>query len=281
MLNVLENKTVNEEVNNSIENNIKVKNQFEPKTRVIVNYKYDPKRKYIWVREVETREDYIPILKKFERTIIKDETKVAYKLKKIDKNKIETARKSNVPCVIVKEYDDYYFSIVDKKFKALGTNIIGEHKCAHCEHISAAEDCDGGCGKVRDIDAHIEDYDFIKYGLQTINTKTPAFVVSNCSNFERFVYKTFSRVEIERRKLALAQYFFPEAKNMFEVRMLKMAQREKEAKREAEKTKEGVINLSDLIATEEDELFDIESENEADLEAAADKFAEEYDDKID
>lgn len=61
------------------------------------------------------------------------------------------------------------------------------HKCNEkdmmCRKLSSLPDAKGGCAKVRDKDAVIEDYDFITEGYEFFNIPQNSFIVLECNHW--------------------------------------------------------------------------------------------------
>ena len=61
------------------------------------------------------------------------------------------------------------------------------HKCNEkdmiCRRLSARPDTEGGCAKIRDKDARIEDYDFITEGYEFFNVPQSSFIVTECTHW--------------------------------------------------------------------------------------------------
>ena len=133
----------------------------------------------------------------------------------------------------------YFYTSTDIKKVVRDYRSQSTHICANCEHMSAAPDCDGGCANVRDflpefylthghnliesiqLSNRIEKYDFIKLGLETFNNPEiggNVFLVNECQNFEKpSPHPQKSIREINRLKLGLAQYIYPDLKKFQEL----------------------------------------------------------------
>lgn len=114
---------------------------------------------------------------------------------------------------VLKIKDSYFYARIPKNlrihspfFTLKGFKASSPvHLCGQsCKRLSAAQDCDGGCQKVRDLsisvligeegfskeDAlvlseRIEKYPFIRFGFESFNTVADAVYVLNCKHFSK------------------------------------------------------------------------------------------------
>lgn len=105
-------------------------------------------------------------------------------LHEICESDISVLRKGKKPGIIVKMDSIYYYAELCDRCVIIECDAI--HKCATCEHITAASDENGGCPKVRALRKHIEEYDRILWGYQVFNVYSPDVAVYVCLNYERF-----------------------------------------------------------------------------------------------
>lgn len=113
---------------------------------------------------------------------------------------------------VMKINDKYFHTKIPRNIKISTQRITLDgfstdscnHICGYyCKRMSAAEDCDGGCAKVRDLQIgtllkeegfytqeqalevceRIEKYPFIKFGFETFNTVADATYVLVCDNY--------------------------------------------------------------------------------------------------
>lgn len=100
------------------------------------------------------------------------------------------------------------------------------HKCNDkymmCQRLSALPDAKGGCAKIRDKYYFIEDYDFITEGYEFFNINQDSFVVLECRhwvpNDKANTAPRVSKSDATKRKLALAQYVWPEVETISDLR---------------------------------------------------------------
>lgn len=121
--------------------------------------------------------------------------KIYYPLKKVDKSFIKTIRnldeedESGIPYFILKDNENYYYCEVPlhSSFSDL-EKTFQQHKCANCDRLRGLPYDKGGCDKVYDKDAKIEDYPFITFGFETINFGCfgSKFFVSKCKCFKPY-----------------------------------------------------------------------------------------------
>ena len=148
--------------------------------------------------------------KKISETIEEKE----FPLKKITPKELLIHRKSkNRGGFILKIGDSYFYSEIPIAFRFAAQHFAFEgfkysnykHLCSQeCKRFLAAEDCDGGCAKVRDIpisilikeegynssetlekSLRIEKYPFIQFGFESFNTKSNAIFVLCCTHFKK------------------------------------------------------------------------------------------------
>ena len=90
-------------------------------------------------------------------------------------------------CLVLKEGDNLYYSSYQEGIVPFVRKNF-EHQCVHglvcCHRLSAAPDEYGGCRKVRNKATGIEDFDFIKVGVETFNdAERDIMIVQKCSNY--------------------------------------------------------------------------------------------------
>jgi len=128
-----------------------------------------------------------------------------YPLREVTPRELFLLRTSGKPGFVLKQEGKYYYTTIPKQLTFHSREISGEHMCSRngkvCSRLSAAEDCNGGCGKVRDLDplayinnkkfheavrlsARIEKYPFIRSGYESFNTPTNSLVVLSCDNYQ-------------------------------------------------------------------------------------------------
>lgn len=137
-----------------------------------------------------------------------------YKLSEITLNDLYEYRRSRKPGFVLKYQNHYFFTPIPKHsrlmsqtFKLEGFNIsTATHLCGkNCRRLSAAQDCDGGCAKIRDMtfdslfkfenlslekalqeSGRIEKYDFISVGFEAFNAAHNCLFVVSCN---RYIHK--------------------------------------------------------------------------------------------
>lgn len=128
-------------------------------------------------------------------------------LQEISKSDITALRKSKKPGIIVKMDSIYYYAELCDRCVIIECDAI--HKCATCEHITAASDENGGCPKVRDLRKRIEEYDRILWGYQVFNAYYADVSVYVCWNYERFdKRKKTNNKEFAKLMDGLKDYYF-------------------------------------------------------------------------
>ncbi len=120
------------------------------------------------------------------REIVDTKTELeTYRLREISVGELSQVKIYGIPLFIMKEGSRYFYSYVPYNFKLIGT-MKEEHLCAPhgtvCDRLSPCSDEEGGCQKVRDDVKHLEKYDWITKGYETINTEDECFVVLNCKH---------------------------------------------------------------------------------------------------
>ena len=166
-----------------------------------------------------------------------DRTTEIINLVEIPVEKISAIRASDLPALIMKHENRYWFCKVPWDFDIFSSNIGGRHVCADCDRVSAASDEDGGCAKVRDrIRKEIECYEFITDGIQTLNVKHPTFRVLCCSNWTAYPKrKSWSYDQLRKARITLAQNVWPDVTTLEEVRRRKEQNKIKNKKAEKNK----------------------------------------------
>lgn len=139
---------------------------------------------------------------------------VHIKFEKTSEHEIIRKRFKVKPGIIFKKGGELFVAEMPKGFRlSLIRNLLSEHKCRDCEHLSAKPDCYGGCAKVRDrtfrymygeetikhrkvellrdiqMSQRIEKYAFIEKGVETFNVPILETFVLECAHFERIVEK--------------------------------------------------------------------------------------------
>ena len=131
---------------------------------------------------------YFPGTQKYgkfiEDTILEKQERIveSFALRKISIDELTEIRKQNISGFVLKENNKYYFTQIPKNLRFIYVENFGLHMCAHCNHMSADSDENGGCQKVRIGSNHIEFFDWIESGYETFHTRQDSFLVSNCSH---------------------------------------------------------------------------------------------------
>ena len=164
----------------------------------------------------------IKILAKDEVT--REVKKLSFELKKVSKEELASYRVEGVSSFVVKVDEEFYHTAIPKTISFMSAKIMGTHQCGFCNRLSAASDKDGGCAKVRNRSKCIERYPWIKKGYETFNTRQDSFVVVECQRYQAFPPKKKIEVkQLNNLKIGLAQFIYPDAETMADVRM-KMGQ---------------------------------------------------------
>ena len=126
--------------------------------------------------------------------------------------KLQELRDKRIPYLVIKRNGRFFYTKVDKKF-SLPNTTSREHRCAInsidiCHRLSAKTDENGGCRKVRDgKDAHIEKYEYIRTGYETVNTEKSVFIVMECDYHEDERIRERIRYPVGEPKEALEYYY--------------------------------------------------------------------------
>ena len=146
---------------------------------------------------------------------------LSYNLSQVTVEEIIEYRKSTLPCFVLKQNNNFYFSVIsdDISFVSCGSSL-GKHMCSWCQRLSAASDTEGGCAKVRELARYIERYPWITKGIETFNTKHDALVVFQCEHFKEYQKQSTKKTALELRqlKLGLAQNVWEDIGSYDEVR---------------------------------------------------------------
>ena len=152
-----------------------------------------------------------------------------YPLREVDEKELLLLRHSGEPGFVLKLGNHLFYAKIREKMRLLSQEILGSQICSskgnECKRFSAADDCDGGCAKVRDIgydsyqregrntaqmlvkSKRIEKYAFVKKGYETFNTVSDAFVVLECNRYEERPPRIKpDMAEINEIKLTLANF---------------------------------------------------------------------------
>ena len=178
------------------------------------------------------------------RTLSKDDKEIKkedFPFKEVSEEELYAYRKTGKPAMCLKKEGKYYYTEIPKDLKMLSRNILGDHCCgrsggADCGRLYACKEC--GCRKVMDLgqdsyeklyysknqalylSKRIEKYDFITLGYETFNTQMDVFVVVKCTDYtseEKGYRQKRSAEEVNRLKIGLAQYFWPDVSTRSEV----------------------------------------------------------------
>lgn len=117
-----------------------------------------------------------------------------FALEEISAEQLEKKRQEKIPSFVLKENEKYYYTQISNNIKFYSSNLLGEHLCGafgkECSHLSAANDENGGCKKVRMRSRYIEKFPWIKLGYETFNTGiNDVFVVCTCEHYESIYNK--------------------------------------------------------------------------------------------
>ena len=135
-------------------------------------------------------------------------------LVEISRSQLAIYRRGDVPGVVVKVGNNLYYAELDDTveyhlpFEPLRVQL---HKCYRsCSRLSAASDEKGGCAKVRALAQGIENYPWITYGYETINTFHIEFFVLECEHYEKCKppKKILSHQELRSTYLELAMFIW-------------------------------------------------------------------------
>ena len=154
-----------------------------------------------------------------------EERMVEYPLREISKEEIPGLWKAKVPSFLLKKDGKFYHGEIPKEMTFLSSNVIDvPHQCAGgqqgvcCARLEASPD-PKGCAKVRARSVHIERYAWITYGYETFGTNHTSFVVGACEHYKKCPpKKQLPAAEVNRRRLALASFFFDDVESMNDVR---------------------------------------------------------------
>lgn len=149
-------------------------------------------------------------------------TQKIYPLCEIGVDELLKHRRNKDSGFVLKSNDSYYYTSIPKdlRLQKLTTIPPMKHMCSKCNRLSAAEDCDGGCVKVRKYSKCIERFDFIPFGFETFNTVQNVFVVWDCKHYEIYPESSpkMSIEELTNTKLELARFVWEDVNSLTEVR---------------------------------------------------------------
>ena len=122
-------------------------------------------------------------------TTSKEQEMCFFKLEEVSSQKVKHYRRSSAPSLVIKFDGKLYYGVIPFGLDLMAAKLLGSpHQCSlpgkECTRLSAAQDADGSCAKVRNLATFIEDYPWIKRGYETFNTKQDCFVVSSCTHYK-------------------------------------------------------------------------------------------------
>lgn len=103
-------------------------------------------------------------------------------LTKIEKRDLMELWYSGKPYLILKINSSFFYTEIEKKMRIDFEN--DKHLCRDCKRLVAVSDEEGGCKKVRRYSRHIENFEFIAIGFETIGTESSEMGILKCNNFE-------------------------------------------------------------------------------------------------
>ena len=158
------------------------------------------------VEKVINPEDNKPIVTR--KLVEKISTPMSFDLVEVTVEELLDYRTNHVPCFVLKSNEKYYVTVIPTDISFVSCSSLGEHLCKDCNRLSAADDMDGGCAKVRNFSKCIEMYPWITDGIETFNTKHDAFIVFKCKHFrkDKQSSKKPSVMALSQLKLGLAQH---------------------------------------------------------------------------
>lgn len=139
-----------------------------------------------------------------------------FPLREVSLEELAELRKTKVPSFVLKEDGRYYYAEISPYMTFISSSFLGEHKCAAagkvCNRLSAAQDEQGGCAKVRARSTNIEKYPWITKGYETFGTEgRDTFVVLECQHHEKTPARPHRTLdEINQLKLGLSYFMWEE-----------------------------------------------------------------------
>ncbi len=152
---------------------------------------------------------------------------VTFNLVEVTPEELAVYRSSGIPYFVLKDSGKLYFTKIQRNYNLVShEGLLGPNLCSHvgheCHHLSAATDEDGGCAKVRSLSQCIERYPWITKGYETFNTVRDAFVVIDCTHYEKCPPRKERTVaEVNRLRLGLAQIMWDDVESLQEVKRRK------------------------------------------------------------
>lgn len=105
-----------------------------------------------------------------------------YELVEVTREQLASIHEAGTPGFVLKRDGKLYYTQIPCDLTFYSAQLTGDHLCSYCRKLSAKPDEFGGCAKVREIDAHIENYDWIVSGFETFKTNQDSFRVSICNH---------------------------------------------------------------------------------------------------
>ena len=130
--------------------------------------------------------------------------------KEVTVKELQKLRRKGIPYLVIKKEGRFFYTKVNKRF-SLPPVSSREHLCASssidiCNRLNAKPVKKGGCEKVKDgKDAHIEKYEYIRTGYETVNTEKSVFIVMKCDYHEDERVRERIRYPVRESKEALLQ----------------------------------------------------------------------------
>lgn len=179
----------------SIEKTVEFSNVF-----ISANVLYADQITKLWEtirRKTKNTKQYPKIIRREE--ISSDTIHLTFPLREGNAIEISKLRGTNISILIVKIEQRLFYTPIPRHMTFLSINFFDDsiysnrfnvtsckHKCASqtagCLRLSAANDENGGCEKIRNGSSGIEKYPWIRLGFETFNTVSDCFVVSVCDN---------------------------------------------------------------------------------------------------
>lgn len=123
------------------------------------------------------------------KRIDENEESLRFPLIEVTLDALADYRQKGVPSFVLKIDGRLYYTAIPENLSLVSSTLLGAHRCAvagrECKRLSSAIDEEGGCQKVRNHARYIERYPWITTGYETFNTERDAFVVINCSHYEK------------------------------------------------------------------------------------------------
>lgn len=129
---------------------------------------------------------------------------------------IQGLRKKKTPTFVLRDGYRLFYAIINNSVNFTGNQIITRHKCNEggcCGRLSAAQDIDGGCAKVRMNCKGIERFPWLDFAFEVFNTATEnMLLIARCDRYEKATKKAKAK-----KSFSIVEYAWSASHGAFEI----------------------------------------------------------------